>query len=176
MTVRYQLEKNAKRAQFEADKLRRVNRVRSEVERARREIKVQTTALGNKALELADLGQTLSQPLQEIIDLIVALRIEIADNQEVIKGIRAEPWVPPPPPPPPTPKPEEQVVEDPEPRPTKRDPVAVASKREQVLDRLHFYIETDDSISKCPNCHAVLETEVAVCKNCGFRLKPTDSG
>jgi chromosome segregation ATPase len=98
--VRYQLQKNARRAQFEADKLRRANKIRSEVEGARRAIKAETLSIGHKALELVAAGETLNAPLQEIFDRIHVLRSEIAQREEQIASIKAEPWVPPPPPPP----------------------------------------------------------------------------
>jgi ribosomal protein L32 len=168
-SVRYQLEKNAKRAQFEADKLRRANKVRAEVEQARREIKTQTASIGKKALELVAAGDTLNAPLQEIADSILALQAEITRREVEIAAIKAEPWVPPPPPPPPPPKPPKPVAA----QPTQSKPqTKVPPKREQVVSRLQFYIEAEDTLSKCPNCHAVTLPEASVCKHCGFRLSP----
>lgn len=165
-TVKYQIEKNARRAQFEADKLRRAGKVRSEVDRARRDIKAHTDSLGHKALEIAAAGETLPGPLQEIIDKILALREDIAKREEQIALIKAEPWVPPPPPPPPPPRPPKPAARLEPPKPAPKAPLA---RGEQVKSRLQFYIETEDTMRKCPNCHAVLEEDAPVCKQCGFR-------
>jgi hypothetical protein len=44
-TLKYQIEKSASRAQFETDKLRRINKVRSVVDRVRKSIKAEMNTL-----------------------------------------------------------------------------------------------------------------------------------
>jgi hypothetical protein len=166
--VKYRIEKNAKRAQFEADQRLRANKVRSEVARTRREIKALTASIGQKALELVAAGETLNAPLQEIVDAILSLRSEIERKEAQIAAIMAEPWVAPPPPPPPPPRPPKPVTPAGEVR--KVEPKPTAPSRDQVLNRLQFYIEAEGSISQCPNCRSITEPGAAVCRHCGFRL------
>lgn len=108
---RNQVRKGANRAQFEADKLMRLNRARSESERTKRRINEKIVALGTEALEVALQGETLSPSLQAIVDEIKQLQQDLEQSQEEMHAIKAEEWVPPPPAPAQPPRPRPTIVE-----------------------------------------------------------------
>jgi len=165
---KYQIEKSASRAQFEADKRLRISKVRTVVDRVRKGIKKETATLGQKALELAVAGETLNPPLQEITDRIFKLQAELDGHLQQIAGIQAEAWVPPPPPPPPPPKPPKPVVPKPEPKPVEAAP---AQSKSTVSQRLMEYINEETNKVECPRCHALSPPEENVCRNCGYRFR-----
>jgi ribosomal protein L40E len=167
---KYQIEKSTNRAQFETDKLRRINKVRAVADRVRKGIKNEMAALGQKALELAVAGETLNPPLQEITNRIAKLQAELEGHLQQIEGIKAEAWVPPPPPPPPPPKPPKPVVPKPEPKP-KPVEAAPAQPKSTVSQRLMEYINEETNKVECPRCRALSPPEENVCRNCGYRFR-----
>jgi hypothetical protein len=168
---KYQIEKSASRAQFEADKRLRISKVRTVADRVRKNIKSEMTALSQKALDLAIAGEVLNPPLQEITDAIIKLRAELEGHLQQIEGIKAEAWVPPPPPPPPPPKPPKPVVEKPEPKPAEAMPAPASTT---VSQRLMEYINEDVNKVECPRCHALSRPEENVCRNCGYRFRDAE--
>jgi hypothetical protein len=167
-SFRYQIEKSANRAQFEADKLRRINKVRSIVDKVRKGIKGEMSALGQKAIEMALAGETLEPPLKEITDRIIKMQADVESRLKEIEGIKAEAWLPPPPPPPPPPPQPKPVAVKPEPK----HEVYVASGS-RVSQRLMAYVETEANKVDCPQCRSLVSTEDTVCANCGYRFDAT---
>lgn len=109
--LRNQVRRGANRAQFEADKLMRLNRVMSESERTKRQVNNKIVALGTKALEISLEGEPLSPPLQAIVEEIKQLQENLNRTQEEARSIKAEAWVPPPPPAAQPPRPRPVIVE-----------------------------------------------------------------
>ena len=170
-SFKYQIKKSADRAQFEADKLRRLQKVRGEVDQVKREIKHETVALGQKALEVARAGEVLPAVLQEIVEKVYALEAGMKSLRDQIDAIRAEVWVAPAPPVPPlpaTPAAPAGVLSANMPRAPRTEP----EPGDRVSARLRFYIEEEETITQCPNCRVLVEPGTTVCANCGFRIAP----
>ncbi len=169
-SFKYQIKKSADRAQFETDKLRRLQKVRGEADQVKREIKHETVALGQKALEVARAGEGLPAVLQEIVDKVYALEAGMKSLRDQMDAIRAEVWVPPAPPPPPlaaTPAAPAGILSAESPR----APRPEAEPADRVSARLRFYIAEEETITACPNCRVLVEPGTTVCANCGFRIK-----
>jgi hypothetical protein len=164
-TFKYQIEKSASRAQFEADKLRRINKIRSAVDKVRKGIKGDMNTLSQKALEMAIAGETLAPPLKEITDRIIKMQEEVESRLKEIEGIKAEAWVPPPPPPPPPPPQPKPVAAKPEPKHSVQMPTG-----SRVSQRLMAYVEVESNRVDCPQCRSLVGAEDTVCANCGYRL------
>ena len=137
------------RAGFEADKLVRANRVRSEATHLREQADQKSAALAAKVLELSAAGEELHPALREIVDQIIALRAEMAGKDEEIKAIHAEVWVEPAPPPAHIPP------------PTPPDPVA---------QRLLAYVEAKRSEFNCPKCGTTIRSHASFCPKCGRKV------
>lgn len=169
-SFKYQIKKSADRAQFETDKLRRLQKVRGEADQVKREIKHETVALGQKALEVARAGEALPSALQQIVDKVYELEAGMKSLRDQIEAIRAEVWVPPTPPPPPlhaTPAAPAGILSAESPRVPRSEP----EPADRVSARLRFYIEEEETISQCPNCRVLVDPDTTVCQNCGFRIK-----
>jgi hypothetical protein len=169
-SFKYQIKKSADRAQFEADKLRRLQKVRADADQVKREIKHETVALGQKALEIARAGAMLPPVLQEIVDKVYSLEAGAKSLRDQMEAIRAEVWVPPAPPPPPlaaTPAAPAGVLSAETPRASR----AEHEPADRVSARLRFYIEEEETNTQCPNCRVLVDPGMTVCANCGFRLK-----
>ena len=164
-SFKYQIEKSASRAQFEADKLRRINKVRSVVDKVRKKIKGDMSALSQKALEMAVAGEPMQPALKEITDRIIQMQADVEARLKEIEGIKAEPWVPPPPPPPPPPPQPKPVAAKADPKHTVQPPTG-----SRVSQRLMAYVEADASQLDCPQCKALVSAGDTVCANCGYRL------
>ena len=168
-SFKYQIKKSADRAQFETDKLRRLQKVRAEADQVKREIKHETVALGQKALEIARAGEALPPALQEIVDKVYSLEAGMKSLRDQIEAIRAEVWVAPAPPPPPLqarPAAPAGILSPESPRTTKSG----VEPTDRAAARLRFYIEEEETITQCPNCRVLVEPGTAVCSNCGFRI------
>jgi hypothetical protein len=165
-SFKYQIKKSADRAQFETDKMRRLQKVRAEADQVKREIKHETVALGQKALEVARAGEALPPALQEIVDKVYALEAGMKSLRDQIEAIRVEVWVPPAPPPPPIQAAPAGMMSAESPRVTKAEP----EPADRVSARLRFYIAEEETITTCPNCRVLVEPGTTVCSNCGFRI------
>ncbi|MDQ6695724.1 MAG: zinc-ribbon domain-containing protein [Chloroflexota bacterium] len=95
-----QLRKSLDRMGFEADKLMRANRVRSEATRIKNQAESLTLKLGEQALVLAAGGSTLDPTLQSLVDEVQALQKEAEAKEREIRQIGDETWTPPLSPPP----------------------------------------------------------------------------
>jgi hypothetical protein len=168
-SFKYQIKKSADRAQFEADKLRRLQKVRGEADQVKREIKHETVALGQKALEVARAGEGLPAALQEIVEKVYALEAGMKSLRDQIDAIRAEVWVAPTPPPLPATHSAPAGALSAE---SPRAPRTGLEPADRVSARLRFYIEEEETITQCPNCRVLVEPGTTVCANCGFRIAP----
>ena len=139
------------RAGYEADKMMRANRVRTEAGRLRDHAEDKTHELGLKVLELAGAGVDLDPALHALVNEIMGLQTEAAKKDEEAKAINAEQWVepvspaaPPPPPPPP-------------------DPIA---------QRLHSYVDSRaaNATFNCPKCGSVIRSNATFCPRCGRKV------
>jgi hypothetical protein len=166
-SFKYQIKKSADRAQFEADKMRRLQKVRADADQVKREIKHETVALGQMALEVARAGEVLPEPLQEVVDKVYALEAGMKSLRDQIEAIRAEVWVPPAPPPVPiAPAAPSGMMSAESPRASTAEPAPA----DRVSARLRFYIEEEETITQCPNCRVLVDPGTTVCANCGFRI------
>jgi RNA polymerase subunit RPABC4/transcription elongation factor Spt4 len=84
------LKKGADKAALEADKLRRITRVRSQISALQGRVNSHTRALGEKALGLFDAGQLTQPELLEGCEQIAVLRQQMAEKEAEIEAIRQE--------------------------------------------------------------------------------------
>src|SRR5436190_14509827 len=134
------------RAGFEADKLMRVNSVRSEVTRTSHQAEEKTRSLSAKVLELAEAGKELDPELQSIVDEIKTFQAQAAKKDEEIKAINAEVWIEPVPPGPPPPPPD------------------------LVAKRLESYVDAKPVNFNCPKCGTTIRANATFCPKCGRKI------
>jgi predicted RNA-binding Zn-ribbon protein involved in translation (DUF1610 family) len=142
------------RAGFEADKMMRANRVRSEANRLRDQAEDKTHALGMRVLEMASEGTELEASLQAIVDEILTLRGEAAHKDDEAKAINGEQWV-------------EPVA-----------PVAVSSPSvgasaapaDPIAKRLQAYVDSKSSDFNCPSCGSLIRSNASFCPKCGRKV------
>jgi len=84
------LKKGADRAAFEAERLRRIASVRSEINALKGRVKQNRKSLGIRALELFDADHLTQPELLEICEQIAALRQQVAEKEAKIEAIRQE--------------------------------------------------------------------------------------
>ena len=84
------IRQGAARAAFEADKLRRVNQVQSEIAALRRQINQHATQLSNRAIELHRTGELAHADLVAECEQIASLEDEIVEKQGRVGEIQQE--------------------------------------------------------------------------------------
>jgi RNA polymerase subunit RPABC4/transcription elongation factor Spt4 len=84
------IRQGAARAAFEADKLRRVNQVQSEITNLRRQVREHATQLSDRALELHRAGELAHAELIVECEQIASLEDEIAEKQRRVEEIQQE--------------------------------------------------------------------------------------
>ena len=132
------------RAGFEADKMMRANRVRTEAIRLQEETNARVLALGEKVLELDAGGTELDPALAALVKEIKNLHAEVQRKEDEVQAINAEAWT------------EEGPVQ-----PKSRDPIA---------ERLQAYVEAKTSDFNCPACGAVIRANKTFCPKCGRKV------
>lgn len=138
------------RAGFEADKLMRANRVRSEAIKLRDQAEDQTHFLGVKVLELATAGTQLDTALQDIVNEILKLHAEAAKKEEEAKAISAEQWI--------------------EPAPG-QPPAAQQAPADPIAQRLQSYVDSKSAGTfNCPKCGSVIRANATFCPRCGRKV------
>ncbi|HEY89312.1 MAG TPA: zinc ribbon domain-containing protein [Thermoflexia bacterium] len=90
MTVQSFLQRGAKRASFEADKLQRTLKVQNTIGSLRTQIRGKVTHLGETALRLYRQGALVEEELKAIGQAIEALEAHIAEKETELAQIKAE--------------------------------------------------------------------------------------
>ncbi len=138
------------RAGFEADKLMRANRVRTEALKLRDQAEDQTHFLGVKVLELAAAGTQLDPALQEIVNEILKLHAEAGKKEEEAKAISGEQWVEP---------------------ASGQSPAAPKAPVDPIAQRLQSYVDAKNSGTfNCPKCGSVIRANATFCPRCGRKV------
>jgi RNA polymerase subunit RPABC4/transcription elongation factor Spt4 len=168
------MRKGASRAQLEADKLLRINRVQSQINALKQQTQQRTVQLGEKALELYRVGQLTEHDLVTSCESIVALEKEIAVKETQIEAIKRESL------------PEEEAVVSS--AYGHLCPQCKISLPEEAVFCPNCGSKTVDisppataiTAAKCTNCGAALLTEAAFCPQCGAKVEreheATESG
>ncbi len=147
--IGYQIRRGFDKVSFEADKLMRATRVRSEATRIRKQADQEIMELGEKVLEMESAGKEIDPELRPLIDSIRVLHAQLAGKNREIEEINAEVWVAPPPPP----------VQPPDASPVPQLGTRTSESRQAML-------------ATCPNCNAKLRRSSAFCPNCGLKIQP----
>ena len=171
--IGHQLRKGLDRIGFEADKLLRSNRIRSEATRLQDQSDEKIYALGTKVVELAERGVALEPELQTLVSQVKRLEAELARKKKELEAINSEAWAEPEPPPALRPAPVKPALQTPrQPRqtggrtPRPEQPTANAAPAaptgtpapQQEAERF------------CPVCKAHVRPQAVFCANCGHRL------
>ena len=90
MTVQSFLQRGAKRASFEADKLQRTLKVQNTISNLRTQIRGKVTHLGETALRLYRQGALVEDELKAIGQAIEALEAQAAEKETELARIKAE--------------------------------------------------------------------------------------
>ena len=148
------IRKGFDRVSFEADRLLRTNRVKSESQRLQRQANKMMGEISEKVLELEAEGAELEPSLQAMVSEVRALRKKLAEKAREVEAISTEVWVEPPPP-------EAQVLTGPS------KPVALppGNSSANTAERP----ETAKS-KPCPSCGGPLRPMSVFCPNCGYKL------
>ncbi|HEX9989005.1 MAG TPA: zinc ribbon domain-containing protein [Chloroflexia bacterium] len=145
--IGYQIRRGFDKVSFEADKMMRAGRVRSEATRIRKQADQEIMELGERVLELESSGKAIDPELRPLVDSIRVLHAQLAGKNKEIEEINAEVWVAPPPPP--------TQLPDASPVPQLR-----AGESHQAGPGI------------CPNCNSELRRSSAFCPNCGLKIQP----
>lgn len=164
----FQLRKGLDRIGFEADRLMRGNRIRSEANRLRDQADERVIALGRKVMELSDNGAALDPELQSMVSAIKALEAELERKKQEIEALSAEAWVAPPAPVPPA-RPAIAPHGTASSRQERPNPPAAPANTPPEQPRVQTAIEAT-AAKECPVCHAELRPQAAFCANCGHKL------
>ncbi len=172
----FQLRKGLDRLGFEADRLMRGNRIRSEANRLRDQADERIFALGRKVMELSENGLALDPDLQTVVSEIKALEVELKRKKQEIEAISGEVWVAPPAPlaparpssPPPRDAGGRQAQISSPSAPAMTQPAASATTTPEQPRSQARPQHTD--AKECPVCHAELRPQAAFCANCGYKL------
>ncbi|MDQ3929680.1 MAG: hypothetical protein M3328_11115, partial [Chloroflexota bacterium] len=78
----HQLRKGLDRLGFEADKLLRTNRIRSEATRLQEQADEQIFGIGTKVMELAERGEALEPELQALVSQVKKLEAELGRKKK----------------------------------------------------------------------------------------------
>lgn len=144
------------RAGFEADKMMRANRVRSEAGRLRDQADDKTYALGKRVLELSLTGEELHPDLQALVDEINAMLADAIRKDEEAKAINAEQWVEP--------------VAPAAPQAPHAAPAGPARPADPISQRLQAYVDAKNSDFNCPKCGTVIRPNASFCPKCGRKV------
>lgn len=170
----FQLRKGLDRIGFEADKLMRSNRIRSEANRLRDQADEGIIALGRKVMEMSEAGAALDPELQALVSEIKTLEAELERKKREIEAVNVETWVAPPAP-----------VLPPRPSSVPRLPASSPSQHPQISSPSAQTSQQTTGTSaqkpeqpraqagtarECPVCHAELRPNAAFCANCGYKL------
>ena len=136
------------RAGFEADKMIRVNRVRTEAARIKDQADDKTFELGVQALELAAAGTELDPSLSKLVEEVKALQAEVARKEREVQAIEGEVW-------------------------TEQGPINTGGSGQEfdpIAQRLQSYVESKTRNFNCPKCNAVIRSNAQFCPRCGRRV------
>ncbi|HST04612.1 MAG TPA: zinc ribbon domain-containing protein [Chloroflexia bacterium] len=149
------LKRGFDRVGFEADKMMRTNRVRSESQRLSRQASKLMSQISEKVLELEAEGAELEPSLQALVSQVRDLRKKLASKADEIKMISTEAWVEPPPDPP------GQLGQGTQ--------ATLPSGKQVIIDGTAERRETPRP-TVCPVCNGPLRPNSAFCPNCGHKL------
>ncbi len=166
----HQLRKGLDRIGFEADKLLRSNRIRSEANRLQDQSDEKIYSIGVKVMEMAERGVALEPELQTLVSQVKRLEAEIARKKKELEAINSEVWVEPEAPPVLGPAPAKPALQPPgrpqqaaanEGKQERRSPSAAsAGGTPQGPDAQRF----------CPVCRSQVRPQSVFCSTCGHRL------
>ena len=161
----HQLRKGLDRIGFEADKLLRSNRIRSEASRLQDQADEKIFGIGTKVMEMAERGVALEPELQALVSQVKRLEAEIGRKKKEIEAVNSEAWTEPEPPPALRPAPAQHALPPPNPR-------RQAVKQEHASTKSAAKSEGagQDAERFCPVCKASVRPQAAFCANCGYRL------
>ncbi len=151
------LRKGLDRVGFEADKMLRTNRIKSETQRLSRQGSKLMSEISEKVLELEAEGAELEPSLQALVNQVRGIRKKLADKAREVELLNAEVWIEPPPP--------EGTMLTGHSKPMALPP----GERPEVK-----YVEQAEKPRKvanpCPNCGGPLRPLSVFCPNCGYKL------
>ncbi|HEY0069172.1 MAG TPA: zinc ribbon domain-containing protein [Chloroflexia bacterium] len=162
----HQLRKGLDRIGFEADKLLRANRIRSEAGRLQEQTDEQIFAIGTKVMEMAERGVALEPELQTLVSQVKRLEAEIGRKKKEIETVSSETWTEPEPPPALRPAPARPALQP----PNQRRQAVKHEHASPKSDPAHSQGAEQDANRFCPACKASVRPQAAFCANCGYRL------
>ena len=166
----HQLRKGLDRIGFEADKLLRTNRIRSEATRLQEQADEKLFGIGAKVMELSERGAALEPELQALVSQVKKIEAELGRKKKELEAINGETWVEPEPPPALRPAPSKPALPAPrqprqtsgqtgkQERPSPKPALASNPTPSQEAERI------------CPVCKAQVRPQAAFCASCGYRL------
>lgn len=166
----HQLRKGLDRIGFEADKLLRSNRIRSEGTRLQEQVDEKIYALGAKVLEMSERGTALEPELQTLVSQVKRLEAEIARKKKEIEAVSSEAWVEPASPPTAIPAPSRPALNAPS---QSRQPGGQSRKHQQHATKQTPAANkggTQEAERICPVCKSQVRPQAVFCANCGYRL------
>jgi hypothetical protein len=166
----HQLRKGLDRIGFEADKLLRSNRIRSESTRLQDQSDEKIYALGTKVIEMAERGVTLEPELQTLVSQIKRLEVELARKKKELEAITSESWAEPEQAPALRPAPSKPALQAPR---QPRQASGRAARPEQPTANVAPAGTPEpqqDAERICPVCNAQVRPQAVFCANCGHRL------
>lgn len=149
------IRKGIDRVGFEADKLMRSNRIRSETQRLQRQSSKLMSEISEKVLELEAEGAEMEPSLQALITQVRSIRKKLADKATEVEQISKEVWIEPPP--------DGEVLEG------QATPIALPPGKPPA--RAEQSRPEKPRTKLCPNCNGPLRPMSVFCPNCGFRLE-----
>jgi hypothetical protein len=148
------IRKGLDRVSFEADKLLRTNRIKSESQRLQRQANKLMSEISEKVLELEAEGAELEPSLQAMVNQVRSIRKKLAEKARDVEAINSEVWIEPPPP-------EGQDLTG-QARPIALPPGEVSTSKVERPET--------PKTKPCPNCGGPLRPMSVFCPNCGFKL------
>lgn len=163
----HQLRKGLDRIGFEADKLLRSNRIRSEATRLQEQADEKIYGIGAKVVEMSERDVALEPELQTLVSQVKRLEAELARKKKELEAINSETWVEPEPPPALRPAPAKPAL------PAPRQQSSRGSKQERPTPKAapaspQGPTETGERL--CPVCKSKVRPHAAFCASCGYRL------
>ena len=163
----HQLRKGLDRIGFEADKLLRSNRIRSEATRLQDQSDEKIYALGTKVVEMAERGVALEPELQTLVSQIKRLEAELARKKKGLEAISSEAWAEPEPPPALRTAPAKPALQSPR---QPRQSGGRAARPERPTAPTSAPAPQQQAERTCPVCKAQVRPQAVFCANCGHRL------